>query len=624
MFESIAHVVLAAATALAWVGLGSIVLRPLGSSGDRGLDGLNWFGVGAIAFSLLTFVAGWLEVLYELAYVPVFVVAAVLGALASYRLSEGAPRPSLRSLPRVDLGLAVVIGVYAVLAVFVTCAPISSADALYYHATMPELFERAHALVEVPAVWQSYQPFLVQLLILDGFLLWDSIQGAFAPLLLGLGAAAALGLTANRLAGRRVALLAAAVFLAQPFALWLLSSTFVEPGGAFVVAMAAANVVRFSQTRRAQELVLAGVFTGALAGIKYAALGAAAVVALVVLATSVRRRRHAVAFVLPALTVALPWYVKNAILVGDPLYPLLGWPNEETKNEAQSTFDNFGYGRSALDLVLLPARLLADAEPFNRAEYMSPLFLLFAPLSLFVARWRRAAAIVLTAVAAYVLGWFFNVQDARYLFFAMPPLALLAAVGIVWLAGGGRVPRFLATAVPIGAFAVGLAVSAVYTARFVPVVLGRESDEAFLTRTVSYYEATAWLNRNLPADARVALDHAFVLPVERPAMTWTLEALAPDAGPEETREFFRRYGLTHALVFTTNTTRIRQLGYVDAIRIRRLVVHPITSRTLNRVGPPETMDVYRVGERFTVDDASRTTPSAQASGVNRRASSRDR
>jgi hypothetical protein len=624
LLESIAHIVLAAATALAWLGLGSIVLRPLGSTGDRGLDGLNWFGAGAISFSLLTFLAGWLELLYELTYIPFFVVAAVLGALAAYRLSIGAPRPALRSLPRADLGLVVVVGVYALVAVFVTCAPISSADALYYHATMPELFERAHALVEVPAVWQSYQPFLVQLLIMDGFLLWNSVQGAFAPLLLGLGAAAAVGLTAYRLAGRRVALLATAVFLAQPFALWLLSSTFVEPGGAFVVAMAAANVVRFSQTRRAQVLVLAGVFTGALAGIKYAALGAAAVVAVVVLATCVRRPRHAIAFVLPALAVALPWYVKNAILVGDPLYPLLGWPNEQTKNEAQSTFDNFGYGRSALDLLLLPARLLADAEPFNRAEYMSPLFMLFAPLSLFVARWRRAAVIVLAAVAVYVVGWFFNVQDARYLFFALPPLAVLTAVGIDWLAGAGRVGRLLAVAVPVGAFAVGLAVSAVYTSRFVPVVVGRESDEAFLTRAVSYYEATAWLNRNLPANARVALDHAFVLPVERPAMTWSVEALETDVGPAETRAFFRRYGLTHALVFTANTPRIRQLGYVDAVRIRRLVVHPITSRTLNRVGPPETMDVYRIGERFTVDDASRTTPSAHASGVNRRASSRDR
>jgi hypothetical protein len=180
----------------------------------------------------------------------------------------------------------------------------------------------------------------------------------------------------------------------------------------------------------------------------------------------------------------------------------------------------------------------------------------------------------------------------------MPPLALLAAAGIVGLARRGRIGAIVSVTVTAAAFAVGAVVSGVYASRFASVVTGRESENAFLTRTVSYHEGIVWLNRNLPEDARVALGHSFVLHVDRPALAWTSDALPTTAGPAETRAFFRRYRLTHALVFSSNARRRRQLGYVDAAPVRRVTVHAVTSRALARVGPEETMDVYRVGDRF--------------------------
>jgi hypothetical protein len=634
LLESTAHVALAAATALAWFGLGSVILAPLVPSGDRGLDALNRFGAGAIAFSLLTLLAGWLGLLSAAAYVPLFVAAAAVGAFAASRLLVGAPRLDRSAWPKWQLVTAALIGVYAVAAVVVTCAPISSADALFYHAALPEQFERAGRIDEVPWVWQSYQPFLVQMLVVDGFLLWDSVQGAFAPLLLGLGAAAVVAQVAFRLGGRAIALLATAVFVAQPFALWLLTSTFVEPGGAFMVALACANVVRFAASGRSDALALAGAFTGATASVKYVAATAAGVLALFALPALVamgRRVRagHAVVFVLAAVAVALPWYAKNALTVGDPFYPLMGWPSEEARLEAEATFDNFGHGRSPGDLALLPVRLLADAERFNRAEYITPLFLLFAPLSLLARSARRASALVLVAAGLYVLAWFVSVQDARYLFFVMPPLGVLAAVGIVALARRGRFGAYVSVTAAVAAFAVGAAVSAVYASRFALVVSGRESEDAFLRRMVPYHDATVWLNDNLPPEARVALDHSFVLHVDRPALSWTSDALPTTEGRQRTQEFFRSHRLTHVLVFSSNVARHRQLRYVEAVPVARVTVRNVTSRGLGRLGPEETMEVYRVGDRFSsppasAEEASLTTPSAHASGVKRAAISRER
>jgi hypothetical protein len=595
--ESLAHVALAGATALAWLGVGAAVLAPLGTSGDRALDLLNRLGAGAVAFALITFAVGWLGLVDPVAYLVLFVPAAIGGAIVVARSARGLRLPRFRSWPAWQLALAALIAVYVIADVLVTAAPISSADALYYHATIPELFEREGRIEQVPWMWQSYQPFTVELLVLDGFLLWDSVQGAFAPLLLGLGAAATVFVASFRLAGRSVALLATALFLCQPFALWLLTSTFVEPAAAFTVALAVANLARYVRGAGTEALILAGAFTGATAGVKYVAGGAAAVLAVGALVLLWRRftLRRALAFGLPAVAVALPWYVKNAIVKGDPGYPiLLGWDNEQERAEAWETFNNFGHGHSLLDLVLLLPRLLADAEPFNRAEYITPLLILFAPLALLDPRARRFAGLALACVGTYLIVWFSSVQDARYLLPAMPVLAVLAALGILALAREGKLGRSLAIAGAVSAFAVGGVVSAAYGSRFVPYLVGRQSEEEFLRENVSYSESVEWLNANLPPDSVVVVDHAFLLHIEPDALTWTSDALRTDAGPEETREFVRRYGITHAIVFSSNTDRLRQLRYLGARKIGTVLTRPISSRTRHEVGAPQRMDVYAI------------------------------
>ena len=48
-----------------------------------------------------------------------------------------------------------------------------------------------------------------------------------------------------------------------------------------------------------------------------------------------------------------------------------------------------------------------------------------------------------------------------------------------------------------------LAINASRTRTFVPVVVGRESQQQFLHRTVSNYDDMEWANTNLPSDARI-------------------------------------------------------------------------------------------------------------------------
>jgi len=171
---------------------------------------------------------------------------------------------------------------------------------------------------------------------------------------------------------------------------------------------------------------------------------------------------------------------------------------------------------------------------------------------------------------------------------------MLAAVGILTLASTGRLARWVTAAVCAGALASAAAITLVYSAQFVPVVLGRESRDTFLRQNTPYYEGLEWLNARAPTAGGVALDHILVLYADAPAVAWTADALPPGSGPAELRAFIRRYGLTHAELFAASTGKRRLLELIGATEIGRVTAHNVESRTLSRLGPPETMIVYEL------------------------------
>ena len=594
--ELAGHVALAAVTALAWLGAGSLVLRRArGRVDDRLLEALNELAAGAIAFALVTFAAGLVGGLYPLPFVLATAAAAGVGLVRAAALVRGLRLPPLRAFARWELALAALLGAYVVLAVVAAAAPVSSEDALAYHAAAPSLFESTHELRELWWEWASYQPFTVEMLVLDGFLLWDDTQGAFAPLLLGLAALAVVVGAAHRIAGRTVALVAGAVFFAQPFMLWQTTSTFVEPGLALAIGLASWNLWRFAETGQTWCVGIAGLFAGAAAGMKYTGAAAAVVLALVAayLLRGRLRPRHLAVFAVPAVVVALPWYVKNAIQTGNPVYPLLfGAVNEEATRDLENVLAEYGHGRSPLDALLLPARLLGDADAFDRGDLVSPLFFLFAPLTLLLRPLRAVVLPVWAGVAAYGVAWFVGSQQARFLVALMPVLAVLAALAIVAVARAGRLGRLATVVIVSAAFVSGLGVSTLYASRFAKVAVGLEAEESFLRRTAPYHEAAEWANRNLPAEAHVLSDPRAVLHLERRSVTWTPSALPASAGAAATKAFVREHGLTHALVFEANVPHVRQAELAGGRVVGRVTARTVTSRTLGELGPPETVLVY--------------------------------
>jgi hypothetical protein len=480
-------------------------------------------------------------------------------------------------------------------------APVIAFDALHYHASAPARYVEAHRVLEIDWSWSSYQPFNVEMLIADGVLLWDSIQGAFAPLLLALATLAAVIGMGLRVGSRSLALLAGGVFFLQPLMVFEASGSLIESGLAFAVALTAWNIAVFTRRGGTMFLLLAGTFAGAAAGMKYVGLFVplAAGVGLAVAARNKLTASAFAAFAVPAAVVALPWYVKNAIETGNPLYPFVfGGVNDEARRWIDAGIHEHGSGRRPLDALLVPFRLLAEGNDFDRGSWLSPLLIVFPPLCLLDNRLRRWCVPVLAASLVFVAAWFATSQQARFLLPIAPVLSVLAAIGILALAGRGRLGRVVAVGATGAALVTGFAMSAAYTSQFARVALGFQERGAFLEAKTPYYDGVTRLNQLLGRRDKVLLDFAAVLYMEDPYVVWTPVVLPSSASASETRTFAREEGLTHAAVLDVNLEARRpQLEELGAREIAVVPVHaPVFGLAIGR-GQPERLHIYELSGR---------------------------
>lgn len=207
-----------------------------------------------------------------------------------------------------------------------------------------------------------------------------------------------------------------------------------------------------------------------------------------------------------ALLVSSPWFVKNIIYTGNPLYPALS--NIFGMSEFQKVGFGLTSGKAALDpirFLRLPWDMTVHPGDFGSASQIGPLFLIFAILLPLARGVQREVRYMLGFAAILFLFWAVTMINTRYYLAGIAMISVWigyccdryvkkkALAWLIWLVLG-----------------CGLLYNTVYTLNhttdlFDPgaVVFGRESKEEYLARRVEHYPAISYANRNLPEDAKV-------------------------------------------------------------------------------------------------------------------------
>ncbi len=563
---------LAGWTAAAWGG-GRWVWRALAGHRPRDLDDVvPALLLGALplaAAAALLSAAGRLTPPFVLVVLAVFVA---LGAPSLVRGVRGAlPLPALPAAARLPLAIAVPALVLVALA---TPTDAAFYDQLHYQLALPWHALRAGHLVVWPRHGASYFPATTNLLFVYGLAAlgpWAAqvIHGWFG--LLGILAAMRL---ARRLGPPGSASWTLALLATTPAVMWLLTLAGVDL--VLAAALAASFLVLHRATvdddspggtatrnaagaasRGAGTWVIVGLLLGLAGGSKYVAgltVGLPAGVALLLARGTARDRAvRCAAAALGAAAAAGPWLLRNALLTGNPVYPLFS-----------GTLKGAGVA-----LFRDPARILSLGLLRPEDGPVGAAYLLLLP----VAAWAclRAPAggrVLLAAIAAALLGWSLCVPLAgRYLVPALYLLAAPAGAGVAALLArttSAAVRRTAGGALGVVLLGGALAgIDAQQVAR-IGVVLGAEPADAVQRRWSSYWPAVAVVNERLPAGAKVLLageSRSLYLErdvvVEEPFGTPLLVELSErEASAPAMADALRAQGITHVLFNAAEAERI--------------------------------------------------------------------
>jgi hypothetical protein len=431
---------------LAALGFGSILVRLLPQNfspldrfaiqllGGLGLLGTLLFCVGQVRFSRFTIIL-------------VLLLGVILALVSSARVFRELRAASVTSNLRFVPAL-IVIFVLLISAIGGLAEPVGDIrmDEIAYHLLGPNVWLRNtvirpvtdEAYTAFPAVVEVQYAALMSLAGQRGPGFFAAIE-LFSILLIAASLALRSGL------GPPGAWWTAALIISMPVLCRGAFDGFVDViFSAFVLA---ALRIGYDAERPA-HYVLFGLFCGFAMGTKYTGLIAAVLLGgcvffLAVFAHHREKKvvlRHLGIACAVAVVIAGPWYIRNWLLLGCPIYPPppLLWhffPTGYLSPEAIRQFHasilkvGEGMGRGPLSLLLLPFHLTFHPANFlNGAGGIGLVPLALAPFGLFSRR-RNAFAVGLSLFALLqTVAWFFTEQEARFLIHNY----VIAAIFGVW------------------------------------------------------------------------------------------------------------------------------------------------------------------------------------------------
>jgi hypothetical protein len=517
---------LAAVVLLIAVGLGQRILR-LNAAGWSLLDRTVWaapIGLGFLAYGVLALgLIGWLQP----GTLGLWLVIAGGWTRREWLSWLGEVRPALSRVPlawcsssrarRLFVLAAVLIFALALLQAL---TPPYDYDGLMYHLQGPRLFLQASRITVLPDNWQANGPATLDTLFILGLAFGSD---TFAKLMhLTCGILLVLGVFGfgQRYIRPNGGWFAAAILLSIPiFSMWA-SWAYADMAWALFEFLGLYALIVWRDQRQRRWLFIGGAFLGLALGSKYLALGTTALLGLWVIWHS--RRDGAKALLLngarfggTAVLVGSPWYLKNWLLAGNPLYPFIfggvGWDRMRL-DWLLAFLYSFGNGHMLADYVRLPWDLYMQRANFTGfmggIEWPSLLFP-FAALYVFM-RHNIQLNTVSTVVVFQLILWAVGSHQTRFLLPVFPGLSLLAAAVLMRLLATRYVRRWAQVLmIGFGAAFVGSTLLIVLlfflSSRPWLVISGAESRDAFLRRMSGSYATLQFIQHQLDPQVRVLL-----------------------------------------------------------------------------------------------------------------------
>jgi len=407
-----------------------------------GLSGLIGMGMVGTLFGILFLIPGTTVRGGMASFLTTSAIPAVLLYRSKYLLSVQKSKPSLILLLSISLILLVpLVGV-------LTPSTSMDWDSIAYHLAVPKLWVQQGHAGSISYIHHSNFPGAVDSWFTIGELLGGQTAAkTFTWWFTVYGAIAIFGFIKDRF-NATSAWLCAIAFASIPMVMWESGTAYVDVANGLFAGFGFVFAAQYVEKRKKSDLILAAVLLSFAAGSKYTGLQAIFIASLVVLLL-INKAEKLGAVKMGGLAAGLSsfWYIKNWILVGNPVYPffysVLGGKNWDTFNgqiysDEQKTFGYSGalnLGQSVLGLITSPGRFTNPSPTSGSGfAFVSLGFAVFVGALIgiirgLVSKFDRALSLM---ILLQLLAWFSLSQQSRYILTLVVPMLYFFAKALDW------------------------------------------------------------------------------------------------------------------------------------------------------------------------------------------------
>ena len=453
-----------------------------------GLSGLIGMGLAGTLLGLLFLIPGAVVTGVLFAFIAGSITSAFL--LYKTKYLSSATKSKSNPILLLVLGLILLVPLVGVL----TPSTSLDWDSIAYHLAVPKLWVQQGHAGSISYIHHSNFPGAVDSWFTVGELLGGQTAAkTFTWWFMVYGALAIFGFIKDRF-NAPSAWLCAIAFASIPMVMWESGTAYVDVANGLFAGFGFVFAAQYIEKREKSDLILAAVLLSLAAGSKYTGLQAIFIASLVVLLL-INKSDKLGAVKMGGLATGLSsfWYIKNWILVGNPVYPffysVFGGKNWDTYNGQiysgeQKTFGYSGamnIGQSILGLVTSPGRFTNPAAPVGGGfVFVSLGFAVFVGAAIgiirgLVSKFDRALALM---ILLQLLAWFALSQQSRYILTLVIPMLYFFAKALDWKPMGKLVMGCLVLQV-MASFWIAFDKNGLVMERF-PVLIGAITREEFL------------------------------------------------------------------------------------------------------------------------------------------------
>lgn len=441
--------------------------------------------------------------------------------------------------------LCITISGFLIIEILLNLTPPISRDALIHHLAIPKLWLLHGGFYEIPWADFSYYPMNIDLLYLIPLYFNNDIVPKFIHFAFGLGTGLLVYCYLKNRLGKNWGLLGFLIFFSTPAVARLSTTAYIDLG---MVFFATASILAFVRWRDGSYkdtkwLFLSAICMGLAAGSKYNALIAWLFLNLMIVFYYSRDTekglpalKSGAVFFGIALLVVSPWFIKNYIQTGNPIYPLfdsffkaLYYAGDGSGGLAATAKSNWTanifqrreimFGESFLETLFIPIRMFFQGKDGSVQYFdgvMNPILIIMLPFVFLNRKLNRDKALfLLFSVFFLFIAYFLTVIRIRYILPVIPFLAILSVIGIKniveWTGKKTSAVRRVGLIVISAVIVILISFNVLYLRDYfnavqpVRYILNQETKDEFLSRNVGSYPAMQYINKNLPDDARIFL-----------------------------------------------------------------------------------------------------------------------